>query len=130
MQCIHHSFQKHASQYDVIVDIIILFSSNSVPSIGPHNITVDRLNGTAMNVSFVKLSLVEARRLTVTYFITYAPSSSRKRQAGKKTVAVSDGSSHKIITGLDPKIQYTVRMFAAAGSNAGPTSEVLTTAGT
>ena len=110
----------------------MLFSSNSVPSIGPHNIIVDRLNGTAMNVSFVKLSLVEARRLTVTYFITYAPSSSKKRQAGEKTVAVPDGSSHMIITGLDPKTQYTVRMFAAAdndGNNAGPFSEALTTSG-
>ena len=85
-----------------------------------------------MNVSFVKLSLVEARQLTVTYFITYAPSSSKKRQAGEKTVAVPDGSSHRIITGLEPEIQYTVRMFAAAdndGNNAGPLSEALTTSG-
>ena len=104
----------------------------SVPAVGPHNLMAIRFNGTAMIVSFAKLSLVEARRHTLTYFITYVPDNSAKREVGETTVAVPEGSTQSVITGLDPNMQYSVRMFAAAdrdGTNPGPSTGVVTIAG-
>ena len=69
---------------------------------------------------------MEARRLSVTYFITYAAINSMKRQTEQMTVAVDDDSSHIVITGLDPNSEYTVSMFAADwdGNNRGPSRSV------
>ena len=69
---------------------------------------------------------MEARRLSVTYFITYAAISSMKRETEQMTVAVDDDSSHRVITGLDPDSEYTVSMFAADrdGNNRGPSHMV------
>ena len=70
---------------------------------------VIRLNGTAMNVSWVPLNLVEARGFVQSYIITYQQTSTgsrRKRQIQTETV---DGSaSSAIVGGLQPGVAYKV----------------------
>ena len=73
-----------------------------------------------MRVSFTPLNIVEARRISVSYFITYSSRSFRKRQEGGE-VRVPDGKNETVVTGLDPKTEYDVVMYAADinGNNGG-----------
>ena len=82
----------------------------TAPARPPHDVKVDRLNGTAMNVSFTRLTIVEARSINVTYTVRYSPQSSRKRQEREATVP--DGQSHVVIRGLVPAA-YTVVVVAS-----------------
>ena len=95
---------------------LLLCDSSSCPSAPdpPRNLVVKRLNGTAMNVSFSSLSIVEARSLHVTYYISYGPRGSRKRQA-PPDVRVPDGKNSVVITKLDPDLDYDVSMYATNG---------------
>ena len=80
-----------------------------------------------MMVSFKTLTIVEAKRVKVYYFITYtctASNSVKKRQNGVNVVQVPDGKNETIITGLDPNTEYDVGVYAADrdGENRGPIS--------
>ena len=61
--------------------------------------------------------------MDVTYFISYTPLTSRKRQASP--VTVPEGRNHVVITGLDGGTEYSVTVYTANsdGSGAGPLSE-------
>ena len=81
-----------------------------------------------MMVSFQTLTIVEAKRVKVYYFITYTASNSvKKRQNGVNDIQVSDGKNETIITGLDPNTEYDVGVYAADrdGGNSGDTSELV-----
>ena len=79
------------------------------PQMPPHNVTVQRLpDGTAMNVSFTRLSLVEARSLNVTYTVRYSHTAFHKRQSTPVEDAVPDQQSYVVIIGLDPHTTYHV----------------------
>ena len=68
-----------------------------------------RLNGTAMNVSWVPLNLVEARGIVQSYIITYQQASSgsqRKRQI--QMVQVDGNFSYAIVGGLQSGVAYEV----------------------
>ena len=80
------------------------------PQRPPHNVTVERLNGTAMNVSWTRLSVVEAQSITVSYVVSYSPQSGRKRQVGE--VVLPPSQSYVVISGLDPVTIYHVQVFA------------------
>ena len=79
---------------------------------------MNRLNGTAMNVSWVPLNLVEARGFVQSYIITYQQASSgsrRKRQMQMETV---DGSaSFAIVGGLQPGVAYEVTVSGMTTEN-------------
>ena len=71
------------------------------------------MNGTAMNVSWVPLNLVEARGFVRGYNITYTQANSagtrRKRQAQtKQMVQVNGSASYAIVGGLQPGVAYNV----------------------
>ena len=80
----------------------------------PHNVTVQRLpDGTVMNVSFTRLSIVEAQSLNVTYTVRYSHRTFRKRQSTPMEVTVPDKQSYMIITGLDPHTTYHVMVVVS-----------------
>ena len=81
------------------------------PSRGPRDVKVERLNGTAMNVSFTPLNIAEARSLRTTYTVTYSPVSSKKRQA--REVQVPENQIHVLVNDLDPGTSYDVQVSAA-----------------
>ena len=67
------------------------------------------MNGTAMNVSWVPLNLVEARGFVQSYIITYQQASTgsrRKRQV--QTQQVDGSASSAIVGGLQPGVAYEV----------------------
>ena len=90
-------------------------SSPTAPQSPPHNVTVERLNGTTMNISFTRLSIVEAQGLNVAYTVRYSPQTSGgKRQALYQSMEVPDGQSHLVVGGLDPKTTYDVEVVVSA----------------
>ena len=85
------------------------YSPTSAPSIAPRDVDVIRLNGTAINVSWVPLNLVEARGIVRGYIITYTQTNSggrRKRQT--EMVQVNGSVSYAIVGGLQPGVAYNV----------------------
>ena len=84
---------------------------------------VERLNSTAMNVSFTRLSIVEARSVSVTYTVRYSPQTSRKRQ--ERAVPVPDGQSHVVIGGIDSGNAYGVVVVASNSIGMMPSEELI-----
>ena len=83
---------------------------------------MDRLNGTAMDISFTPLTIVEAKGIIEAYSISYRPLSSRKRQ-GPTVVNVPAGRNNMVITGLNPDTGYAVSVCASTSSGLGVCSE-------
>ena len=84
-------------------------SPSSAPSIPPGNVEVIRLNGTAMNVSWVPLNLVEARGIVRGYIITYTQSSSgTRRRRQMQTQQVGGSASYAVVRGLQSGAAYEV----------------------
>ena len=70
-----------------------------------------RLNGTAMNVSWVPLNLVEARGFVQSYIIAYQQASSGSRRKRQMQMVQVDGSaSYAIVGGLQPGVAYEVQV--------------------
>lgn len=84
------------------------------PQMPPHDVKVERLNGTAMNVSWTRLSIVEAQSIAVSYVVSYSPQNARKRQVRDIVPAIK---SYVVISGLDPVIIYQVEVFASNDHN-------------
>ena len=76
----------------------------------PHDVKVERLNGTAMNVSWTRLSIVEAQSIAVSYVVSYFPQNARKRQV--RGIVLAAIKSYVVISGLDPGTIYRVEVFA------------------
>ena len=77
-----------------------------------------RLNGTAMNVSWTPLNLVEARGFIQSYIITYQQASNvtrRKRQM--QTQEVDGSASSAIVGGLQPGVAYEVTVSGMTTEN-------------
>ena len=85
------------------------------PQMPPHDVKVERLNGTAMNVSWTRLSVIEAQSVAISYVVSYFPLNVRERQI--REVVVSVNQSYVVISGLDPVIIYQVEVFASNDHN-------------
>ncbi len=78
-------------------------------------VMVDRLNGTAMNVSWTPLNKAQSNGFIDTYIVTYSvvtATPNRKRQ-GPQVLTVSSDKSGRIIGGLDPGSEYNVGVKAS-----------------
>ncbi len=84
-------------------------------------VMVDRLNWTAVNVSWTPLNTAQSNGFIDTYIVTYSVTATpnRKRQ-GPQVVTVSSDKSGRIIGGLDPGSEYNIGVKA---SGPGGTSE-------
>ena len=75
---------------------------------------VERLpNGTAMNVSFTRLSIVEARSINITYTVFYSLTTFSKREEPMMIVVPDKEQYNIIIGGLDPSETYHVQVRAS-----------------
>lgn len=74
-----------------------------------------------MSVSYAPLTLVQARGFIVHYVVEYEPKvGSRRRKRQAMRVLVAPEESHVIISGLNPKLSYTVSVSAATIAGQGP----------
>ena len=63
---------------------------------------------TVMNVSFTRLTIVEANSIGITYNIRYSLSPLAKRQFEMKMATVKENENTAVISGLDPYQNYHV----------------------
>ena len=107
----HKSILSHSRFLAIFIgEHLTVYILPTVPEIPLHDVHVTRLSTTAMNVSFTRLSIVEAKSVNVVYTVMYA---SRKNPV-PDTVAVPDGQSNVVITGLDPDSEYSVTVVVSA----------------
>ena len=81
-----------------------------VPKMAPHNVSADRLlDGSSINVSFIRLSIVESRSFRASYTVRYSSTSfDKRRSSGGEEKAVPDQDQHVVIRGLDRDTTYYV----------------------
>ena len=94
---------------------------HSVPQYGPQNIRGRWLNRTSIEVSWLALTLLEARGFITNYTVTVQPvqltSSNRKREETSKLLRVTTSSSNEtstvITSSLDPTLDYVISVSAS-----------------
>ena len=86
-----------------------------VPTVAPKNVTVVRINSTAISVSWNPLTLQEARGWPV-YMVFWERSSQRTDRAA---LSVNTNDSSVVIGNLDPTSYYSivVQVSTAAGTS-------------
>ena len=78
--------------------------------------TVDRVNGTHIEVTWEKSSLAEARGDVLSYSILYAPVTIQRED---NPVVVPGNKSSVLIGGLDPQQTYIVQVWATTAAGDG-----------
>ena len=79
-----------------------------VPKMAPHNVSANRLfDGSSINVSFIRLSIVESRSFRANYTVRYSQFDKR-RSSREQLKAVPDKDQHVVIEGLDRDTTYHV----------------------
>lgn len=105
-------------------DPYTFFSHEEPPQRAPDNITVIR-NDTTIAITWEPLDLFEARGFPV-YTVTLTPTFTRsKRQSGSDgVIMVKTNTTHVLIEGLDPNIEYslTVTVGTSSGEVMAPAS--------
>ena len=84
-------------------------------------VEVVRLSDSEMNVSWVPLTIVEARGFLGNYSITYSRVSGTRRKRQAEMVVVSPDQSSVVIDGLEAGVDYGVTV-TARNLNTGTTS--------
>jgi len=78
------------------------------------------LNGTHINVSWVPLSLVEARGFIINYTVSVGPAGG----GDVVTVHVQENETSAVIGGLDPRQAYSVKVWASTVAGRGLPSNI------
>ena len=87
----------------------------SLPLTAPQalTVTVERVNGTHIEVTWEKLSLADARGDVLSYSILYTPVTIQRED---NPVVVPGNKSSVLIGGLDPQQTYTVQVWATTAA--------------
>ena len=102
--------------------MFLLFSNTVPPQLS--NVTVDRINDTAMTVTWELISITEANGHILGYTMTYSPDSTRTRQAAMfKMVGPND--NQVTVNDLMRGVSYTVTVSASTMTGDGPASETI-----
>ena len=97
------------------------------PSISPRNVSITRTSPTVMVLSWIPLTLSEARGFITSYTVFYSPQVSRTKQQEPNTMqkTVSGDVNQTTIDGLGPNTAYDVRMSANTKAGASILSEAI-----
>ena len=94
-----------------------------VPSVSPSGVRVERLNSTAMNVSWTLLTLEEARGFVISYTVSYKKDEGMAKRTTESVVVPGGEQSSVVIGGLDPGSSYLVSVSASTSAGTGEMSE-------
>ena len=104
----------------LILQITIeVISSPPAPDVAPE-VTVQRVNGTHMNVSWTPLNLADARGDVISYTIQYTPTDDSSESM---TVNVSGSHTYVVIGDLNPQLTYQVEVWANTAAGSGKASD-------
>ena len=78
-------------------------------------VEVERLNGTAMNVSWTALNKANARGFIQHYIITYSVSIGGRAKRQIESLNVDADRSNEVVGGLNPALHYYVTVGAQSG---------------
>ena len=95
------------------------------PSISPRNVSITRTSPTVMVVSWIPLTLSEARGFITSYTVFYSPQVNRRKRQEPHIMqkTVSGDVSRTTIDGLDSNTAFHVQM--SANTKAGASASVL-----
>ena len=93
----------------------------SAPNLAPKNVDVSRLNVSHMNITWVKLTLEEARGFITGYIVSYDTLESRRRKEAVVEIIHPEGS-YKVIGGLGFTTSYSVTVSASTTAGQGISS--------
>ena len=96
------------------------------PSISPQNVSITRTSPSVMVVTWIPLTLSEARGFITSYTVFYSPQVSRTKQQEFNTMqkTVSGDVNRTTINGLDPNTAFDVQMSANTKVGASTLSKV------
>ena len=97
-------------------DRTIFFSIELAPTKSVQSITSKLLNSTSLNITWVPLTLFEARGFPV-YRVTLGTTSRRKRQSDSVTIITSNNFA--VFTGLRRNTDYSVMVGVMTGGTSG-----------
>ena len=86
------------------------------------------MNGTHMNVTWVKLTLEEARGFITTYTLTFETLDSRRRKEVMEEITQPE-DSNKVVGGLGFTTSYLIRISASTIAGQGISSSAITVHG-
>ena len=91
----------------------------AVPRYGPRVTNITRLSGGSVAVSWVPLTLEEARGFITEYTVTAQPANTQRRQERTVTVSVPPSERMAMVEGLEHTLAYWVSVSAstAAGTS-------------
>ena len=91
---------------------------HAVPA-SPTGVSVLRLNGTDMNVSWNQIPLLDARGFIVSYTVLYSKITTNKRRRQVMFVTVPGSETSALIGDLSPSHSYQVFVSAATSAGSG-----------
>lgn len=94
------------------------------PLIAPHNVTVVRTAPSSIEVSWLSLSLSEARGFVSSYTVAYQ-SGSNNFSLSAMYMSVQGNQTTVVIDGLNPDLTYHVKVWANTSAGAGVASEAI-----
>ena len=120
------NFTKELGMYAIIMSVANNYYFIE-PSISPRNVSITRTSLTVMVVSWIPLTLSEARGFITSYTVFYSPRVNRRKRQKPNTMqkTVSGDVNRTTIDGLDPNTAYDVQMSANTKAGASALSEVI-----
>ena len=100
------------------------FIVSPVPITAPHNITVKRVAHTSIEVSWLSLSLEEARGFVSSYTVAYQ-SGQNNFSLSAMYMSVPGNQKIVVIDGLNPDFTYHVKVWANTSAGAGMASKAI-----
>ena len=106
-----------------MVFLMAHLSPQLVPSVSPSGVRVERLNSTAINVSWTLLTLEEARGFVTSYTVSYSKGEGQGRRPVEELVVPGGEQSSAVIGGLDTGSSYLLSVSAGTSAGSGQMSE-------
>ena len=122
------NFTKELGMYAIIMTCSVANYYYFIePSMSPRSVSITRTSPTVMVVSWIPLTLSEARGFITSYTVFYSPQVSRTKQQEPHTIqkTVSGDVNQTTIHNLDPNTAYFVQMSANTTAGASPLSKVI-----
>ena len=119
-----HLQKREVSKKECIqhgISIIIMHVHYLAPNYAPKNLDGNRLNVTHMNITWIKLSLEEARGVVTGYTVSYDTTDSHQRKEAVLEFAQPE-DSYKVIGGLGFTTSYAITVSASTAVGQGISS--------